>query len=153
MKTKAKRITSVVIALIRREDGAYLLTDRVESDPKEDGMVLGDDFWQIPGGGIEVGETVEEALHREVAEELGIKVRIAGMIPKVYTTIRPYWHGILHCYLCAPLQADPIITLNHESTTHGWFYIHEIKKLNSFAETYDVASRGEQLAQQFLGKK
>lgn len=33
-------------------------------------------FWKMPSGGIDIGETSEETLHREVMEELGIKVRI-----------------------------------------------------------------------------
>jgi len=70
MKTKRRVWIPVVTGLIRRE-GTVLLGQR----PK--GSLQGQ--WEFPGGKIEVGESPEEALKRELNEELGIEADIGNL--------------------------------------------------------------------------
>lgn len=151
MKTTAKHITPAVIGVLRRHDGKYLLADRVERDVHDKGVVTGDDFWQIPGGGVEVGETVEEAVIREMKEETGLDVEIITLLPKINTSIRPHWHGILISYLLKMKDPNQPVKLNdQESSRFGWFIPDEIKDFNSFPETYSTVAAAENIAKLFF---
>ncbi len=57
-----------VFALIF-EEGRVLLAHRRDID-----------WWNLPGGGMEIGETVEEAVRREVREETGLEVRVERLV-------------------------------------------------------------------------
>lgn len=145
MKPQAKYITPVVIGLIRRSDGKYLMTDRLPGEPDDDVNVAKGDFWQFPGGQIEVGETVEESLKRELREEVGVDVEVVTLLPKVVTSMRKKWQGILLYYLCAP-KVEPVqVKLNFESSRYGWFLPAEIIKLRSFTETKDIVDLAENI--------
>ncbi|HDI11930.1 MAG TPA: (deoxy)nucleoside triphosphate pyrophosphohydrolase, partial [Candidatus Acetothermia bacterium] len=65
-----------VVAAFIREKGRILLARRREGD--EQGG-----FWEFPGGGVEAGETLEEALKRELREELGVNVAVGRKIAVV----------------------------------------------------------------------
>ena len=60
-------LVQVAVGVMVREDGAFLLTSRPE------GKVY-PGFWEFPGGKLEAGETVEQALRRELQEEIGITI-------------------------------------------------------------------------------
>jgi ADP-ribose pyrophosphatase YjhB (NUDIX family) len=66
------------------EGGAILLVRFVVMRP--DGEFV---FWALPGGEIEAGETEIEAAEREVREELGLKLTVAG---PVYCDSNQFWH-------------------------------------------------------------
>src|SRR2546423_5673330 len=55
------------------------------------------DWWNLPGGGMEVGETVDEALLREVAEETGLEVEIEQLVG-VYS--KPQKQEIVLAFRC-----------------------------------------------------
>ena len=118
-------IQAVVIAIVQKGD-KYLLTKRAEaSDPKHLGK------WQQPGGGLEFGETPEEALLREVREELGIEVTNIRFVPKVFTAIRETWQGLFMCFLCEMKDEHAKVTINEEASEYGWFTFEEMKGLDS----------------------
>ena len=60
-------VVDVAVGVLIREDGDFLLTSRPE------GKVYAG-YWEFPGGKLEVGETVEQALRRELIEEIGITI-------------------------------------------------------------------------------
>jgi 8-oxo-dGTP diphosphatase len=68
------------------EDGKVLLGLRRDSD-----------WWNLPGGGMEPGETVDEALRREVLEETGLRVRV-GRLVGVYS--KPQKQEVVLTFLC-----------------------------------------------------
>lgn len=81
----------VVAAIIRDDDGRIFATQRGYGDFK--------DYWEFPGGKIEPGETAEDALKREIWEELETQIVIEKFISTVEHDY-PQFHLIMHCYLC-----------------------------------------------------
>lgn len=80
-----------VVAAIIIKDGKVFATERGYGEFK--------DWWEFPGGKIESGETREEALKREIQEELDTEISV----DRYFTTIEydyPNFHLTLHCFLC-----------------------------------------------------
>ncbi len=102
------------------------------------------DCWNFPGGSIRYKETPESALHREVLEELNIKVKIINLIPCLFTVLRPNWHGILICFLCKRVDRTPI-TLNNEASEYKYFQLHEIRVEKTLPYAYEIASEADRL--------
>lgn len=66
---------NVVAAIIRDGEGRVFATQRGYGKFK--------DYWEFPGGKIEVGESPEDALHREIMEELDTEIEIEGLFNAV----------------------------------------------------------------------
>ena len=100
---KIKHI-EVVAAAIRDGDHVFA-TQRGYGDFK--------DWWEFPGGKIEPGETREEALVREIREELSVDILIDRFLRTVEWDY-PAFHLTLHCYLCS-LASGSIRLNEHEA--------------------------------------
>lgn len=98
------RNIEVAAALIIR-DHKLLATERGYGDYK--------DWWEFPGGKLEPGETGEQAIAREIMEELDAEVRVG----RLYCTVEhdyPRFHMKMYCYLCE-LVSDGITLIEHEA--------------------------------------
>lgn len=84
-----KRI-EVVAAVIRR-DGKYFATQRGYGEFK--------DYWEFPGGKMEPGESREQALKREIMEELDTEICVEDFLMTVDYDY-PAFHLTMHCFLC-----------------------------------------------------
>ena len=68
--------------------------------------------WSLPGGLVELGETLTAALTREIAEETGLTVRplgICAVLPRIFPDAagRIAYHYVLIDYLCEYLEGEP----------------------------------------------
>jgi mutator protein MutT len=85
-----KKQIEVVAAVILHEDRIFA-TQRGYGEWK--------DWWEFPGGKMEAGETPEEALKREIREELATDVGVDDLIETVEWDY-PKFHLTMHCYWC-----------------------------------------------------
>ena len=98
-----KRI-EVVAAVIRDGDRIFA-TQRGYGEWK--------DWWEFPGGKMETGETPQEALVREIGEELSTEIDIVRLLDTVEWDY-PAFHLTLHCYLCT-LRGKALRLNEHEA--------------------------------------
>ena len=98
-----KRI-EVVAAIIRKGDKIFA-TQRGYGDFK--------DWWEFPGGKMEAGETPEEALVREIREELDAEIGVDKFLSTVDWDY-PQFHLTMHCFICS-LLTDALHLNEHEA--------------------------------------
>ena len=89
--------TIEVVAAIIHRDGAYFATQR--------GYGEFEGMWEFPGGKIEPGESREDALKREIQEELGVDIYIKELLCTTEYDY-PTFHLTMHCYLCSVASGE-----------------------------------------------
>lgn len=94
----------VVAAIIRKDDKIFA-TQRGYGEWK--------DWWEFPGGKMEVGETPEEALVREIREELSAEISVDEFLCTVEYDY-PAFHLKMYCYLCS-LVTEALHLNEHEA--------------------------------------
>jgi len=64
-------------------------------------------FWSPPGGGVEFGEPMTDALRREFMEETGVEIAVQQLL---YVTefVQPPWHAVECYFLCTAAGADAV---------------------------------------------
>ncbi len=121
--------TIEVVAAIIRKDGKIFATQRGYGDFK--------DWWEFPGGKIEAGETPEQALMREIREELSTDITIESLLHTVEYDY-PKFHLTLHCYLCT-LASDSLRLNEHEAACWlGKDDIHTVQWLPADEEVLEM---------------
>lgn len=106
----------------------FLLVKRSEIDQIFPGK------WQNLGGKVELGETIEHAVKREISEETGLKIKNHPLFIQSYSwkkdTNSPVRLGLIFMIPLSGKIKNYKIILNSELADFGWFTFEEIKKMN-----------------------
>jgi len=93
-----RRIVLVAACVLLDRDGRLLLAKRPQGRP-----LAG--LWEFPGGKVEAGERPEDALIRELCEELGVAIAGQDLIPLTFAShTYPDFHLLMPVYLCRRWQ-------------------------------------------------
>lgn len=110
--TELKKTINVVAAIILR-DGKLFATQRGYGEWK--------DWWEFPGGKIEPGEGPQDALKREIREELATEIEVGELLTTVEYDY-PKFHLTMHCFLCTIISGR-LSLLEHEDAR--WLTMEE----------------------------
>ena len=103
-----------VVAAILRKD------DRIFATEKGYGEFKG--YWEFPGGKVEPGESLEEALRREIREELQVEIHIEEKFTELDYDY-PHFHLTMHCYFCSVVSGEIKLV---EATEGKWLRKEEL---------------------------
>lgn len=118
-----------VVAAIIQHEGKYLATQRGYGDWRG--------FWEFPGGKIELGEAREEALVREIREELRMGIAVERLLCTTEYDY-PAFHLTMHCYLCHITEGTPQLTEHLEAR---WLSPEELHSVEWLLADVEAASK------------
>ena len=108
----------VVAAIIHDDQGRIFATQRGYGEWK--------DWWEFPGGKMEAGEKPEQALQREIWEELETRIMVERFVETVEWDY-PQFHLTMHCYLCR-VESGHLELKEHEAAK--WLNKDELESVN-----------------------
>ena len=120
-----KTIT-VSAAIIRDTHNRIFATQRGGGDWK--------DWWEFPGGKIEPGETPQQALRREIREELDTEITVGELLHTVEWDY-PKFHLTMHCFLCT-VERGSLTLLEHEAAR--WLAPNELASVPWLPADWEV---------------
>ena len=118
--------TVEVVAAVIIKDNKVFATQRGYGDYK--------DWWEFPGGKTEPGETPEEALKREIREELDAEIRVGELLAVVEYDY-PKFHLSMKCFRCELLSRD-VVLIEHEAA--GWLDSEPLKSVKWLPSDIEV---------------
>ena len=124
MKRGVDYIGVGVGAAIFNSEGKLLITLRGNGAKNERGK------WEIPGGSVEFGETLEQAIKREIREELDVEIEILtflGICDHIIPEDHQHW--ISPTYICRIKKGTPHILEAEKCERIGWFSLDEAEEL------------------------
>jgi 8-oxo-dGTP diphosphatase len=104
-----RKEVEVAVGVLVRADGAFLLTSRPAGKVYEG-------YWEFPGGKVEPGETVEQALRRELIEEIGVTI---GAIHPWKVERVDYPHALVRLNFCKVFEWQGELQM-HEGQHFSW---------------------------------
>ena len=121
--------TIEVVAAVIRKDDKLFATQRGYGEWK--------DWWEFPGGKMEQGETPEEALRREIREELSTDISVDEFLCTVEYDY-PKFHLVMHCCICS-LLTDSLHLNEHEAAK--WLGREELTSVKWLPADVEVIER------------
>lgn len=122
-----------VVAAIIEKEGRIFATQRGYGDFKGG--------WEFPGGKVEEGEELKEALVREIKEELNILINVKDLLITVYHQY-PKFHITMHCFMSS-IEEGNIELLEHEDAK--WLAHDELDSVEWLEADIDVVEKLKEL--------
>ncbi len=121
MKRGVDYIGVGVGAILVDPGGKIFLSRRGQNSKNERGL------WEFPGGAVEFGERMADALKREMAEEYGIEIEVGALLD-VVDHILPAegQHWISPTFICQITKGEPRIIEPEKCSEIGWFEVDKI---------------------------
>jgi 8-oxo-dGTP diphosphatase len=104
-----RKVVDVAVGVLVRPNGDFLLTSRPPGKVYEH-------YWEFPGGKLEPGETVEQALRRELQEEIGITI---GAVHPWRVELVDYPHALVRLNFCKVFDWTGELHM-HEGQQFAW---------------------------------
>jgi 8-oxo-dGTP diphosphatase len=120
----------IVTAALLRKDSRILITKR-PADKQQGG------FWEFPGGKLQSNERPQQALQRELREELDLEVEVGAIFEVVYH--RYDWGPVLILvYECHPLSE---VIRNLEVDDHRWLSLEQLPEYDLLAADQPIVDK------------
>ena len=103
---KTVRVVAAIIRSINKDGQPIIFATQRGYGEYKDG-------WEFPGGKIEEGETPQDALKREILEELDTKISVGELIDTIEYAY-PTFHLSMDCFLCEIVSGD-LVLKEHEA--------------------------------------
>ena len=91
--------------------------------------IFGPGAWQLPGGGIKFGESVEAAGMREAEEELGLKLTRVKKLHEEFVVVRQFGLMMRYSYVCVELDTKHELQPSNELSDAEWVNLDEMPKV------------------------
>lgn len=104
-----RKVVDVAVGVLIQPDGQFLLTSRPPGKVYEGN-------WEFPGGKLEEGESVEEALRRELQEEIGLTI---GTVHPWKIEMVDYSHALVRLHFCKVFEWTGELQM-HEGQSFAW---------------------------------
>lgn len=113
--------------------------------------------WELPGGKVKIGETPQEALRREIKEELGLRISVLRLLPHVQTNYYQRPDGttsqfVIIAFECVPSWGPVRLELDESAVDrHRWVLRGEQSKLELLPGTAEFLNSLDEIDQDLVG--
>lgn len=143
MKRGVDYIGVGVGAILVDEHGKVFMAQRGPQAKNERGL------WEFPGGSVEFGETLAEALRREMLEEYGVQIEVGELLDvadHILTGEGQHW--VSPSYICRIVRGEPHIMEPGKCSQIGWFDPQNVPEALSQISRVNLEHYRQRLARQ-----
>lgn len=121
---------NVAVSVVVNSNNKILMTQRYSPESPDVHLK-----WQLPGGGVEVNETIESACTRETLEETGLKIKLLSKKPIIVSHIYGDTNYILHAFKASVVSGTINTDLDPETNDAKWYTLNDIGELEMLKGT------------------
>ncbi|NIO44176.1 MAG: NUDIX domain-containing protein [Candidatus Aenigmarchaeota archaeon] len=120
-----KKVANAGVGVMLLKDDKVLLGKRNDDSIKADSLLHGEGTWTCPGGKLDFGEKIVDAVKKEIFEETGIKANYLNVV-SVTNEIVSDAHFVTIGFLCKDFEGEPKIMEPEEIVEWKWFSLNKL---------------------------